>query len=116
VLEFRVYDGPAADPARLLHDRGFTAPPSETLMTTEQLHFGGREWTLTFTALPALRGGSLLPALAALLIGSGISFVIFVLSVRESEARRRAEEALGVCSTRSTSSGATRCACARKRG
>jgi len=94
LLEFRVYDGPAADPGRLLHDRGFTAPPSETLMTTEQLRFGGREWTLTFTALPALRSGSLLPALAALLIGSGISFVIFVLSVRESEARRRAEEAL----------------------
>src|SRR2546427_12582552 len=35
-----------------------------------------------------------MPALAALLIGSAISFVIFVLSVRESEARRRAEEAL----------------------
>ena len=94
VLEFRVYDGPEAGPARLLHDRGFTAPRSETLITTERLSFGGREWTLTFTALPALRGGSLMPALAALLIGSAISFVIFVLSVRESEARRRAEEAL----------------------
>src|SRR5207237_8027 len=66
----------------------------ETLITTERLSFGGREWTLTFTALPALRGGSLMPALATLLIGSAISFVIFVLSVRESEARRRAEEAL----------------------
>src|SRR2546427_8367509 len=35
-----------------------------------------------------------MPARGALLVGSAISFGIFVLSVRESEARRRAEEAL----------------------
>jgi len=30
-LEFRVYDGPAEDPDRLLHDRGLTAPSGSAL-------------------------------------------------------------------------------------
>src|SRR5207248_2246107 len=93
-LEFRVYDGPAEDPERLLHDRGLTAVSGETLRETEHIEFGGREWTLAFTALPPLRGGSLVPALATLLVGTGISIVIFVLSRREVAARRRAEDAL----------------------
>jgi len=93
-LEFRVYDGPAEDPERLLHDRGLTAVSGETLRETEQIEFGGREWTLAFTALPPLRGGSLVPAFATLLIGAAISMVIYVLSRREVAARHRAEDAL----------------------
>src|SRR3989449_7849465 len=85
VLEFRVYDGPEAGPARLLHDRGFTAPRSETLITTERLSFGGREWTLTFTAPPALRGGALVPAPAGPPVGRAVSLLILVLSLRHAE-------------------------------
>ena len=50
--------------------------------------------TLAFTALPPLRGGSLVPAFATLLAGAAISMVIYVLSRREVAARRRAEDAL----------------------
>ena len=93
-LEFRVYDGPDEEPQRLLHDRGLAPPIGETLKETEHIEFGGREWTLAFTALPPLRGGSLVPTLATLLAGAGISMVIFALSRREVAARQRAEEAL----------------------
>jgi signal transduction histidine kinase/CHASE1-domain containing sensor protein/ActR/RegA family two-component response regulator len=93
-LEFRVYDGPAEDPARLLHDRGLVAARGETLAETEHLEFGGREWTLAFTALPSLGRGSLVPTLVALLAGGAISVVVSVLSRREADARRRAEDAL----------------------
>ena len=93
-LEFRVYDGPAEDPERLLHDRGLNALSGETLRETEHIEFGGREWTLAFIALPPLRGGSLVPAFATLLAGAAISMVIYVLSRREVAARRRAEDAL----------------------
>ena len=94
LLQFQVFDGP--EPARdnLLYDRGLTAAGGEKLTEVDQLRFGGRQWTLSFTALPSLRAGAFGLTAAALLIGVAISAIIFVLSARESRARRRAEDAI----------------------
>jgi len=94
LLTFRIYDGPSPDPARLLYDRGLAPDADESLVETAPLRFAGGEWTGTFTALPALRGDSFLPVIGALLIGSAISALVFLLSIGQSQARERAEEAL----------------------
>jgi signal transduction histidine kinase/CHASE1-domain containing sensor protein/ActR/RegA family two-component response regulator len=94
LLEVRVYDGSTIDPAALLYDRGLAPEPGERLAQTDHLRFAGHDWTLTFAALPGLGSGSAGAALVALLLGAGISAFIFVLSLRESAARGRAEEAI----------------------
>jgi signal transduction histidine kinase/CHASE1-domain containing sensor protein/CheY-like chemotaxis protein len=94
LLDFQVYDGGEADPARLLYDRGMTPASGGRLAQTERLRIGGREWTLTFAALPPLRSASGSAVIAALLIGAAISGVIFGLSLREARARLRAENAI----------------------
>ncbi|HZR07447.1 MAG TPA: CHASE domain-containing protein [Myxococcales bacterium] len=95
LLDFQVYDGTEADPARLLYDRDTAVPSDGRLVRSETLQVGGREWTLAFEALAPLRGDAGGAVLAALLIGATISGVIFALSVRESRARHRAENAIG---------------------
>ena len=94
LLDFQVYDGKGVDPNGLLYDRGLLPASADRLDQTESLNLGGREWTLAFTALPPLRSGSGAAVLAALLIGAAISAVIFGLSLRESRARHRAENAI----------------------
>ena len=94
LVTFQIYDGSGADPARLLHDRGLVPDRDEWLVEAAPIRFGGGEWTATFTALPGLRGDSLGPVIGALLIGSAISALVFLLSIRQSQARERAEEAL----------------------
>src|SRR5262249_15127912 len=85
---------PGADPARLLHDRRLTPDPDPSLVETAAIRFGGSEWTAAFAALPGLRGDSFGPVIVALLVGSAISALVFLLSVREGRARERAEAAL----------------------
>jgi signal transduction histidine kinase/CHASE1-domain containing sensor protein/CheY-like chemotaxis protein len=94
LVTFRIYDGPEADPARLLHDRGLTADPDPALADSAPIRFGGGVWTATFAAVPELRGDSFGAVIAALLVGSAISALVFLLSIRESRARERAEDAL----------------------
>ncbi|HYS09640.1 MAG TPA: CHASE domain-containing protein [Myxococcales bacterium] len=94
LVTFRIYDGPTPDPARLMYDRRLAADPDEPLVEAAPIHFGGGEWTATFAALPGLRGDSFGPVIAALLIGSAISALVFLLSIGQSHARERAEDAL----------------------
>src|SRR5262249_35714969 len=96
LVTFRIFDGPNPDPdpARLLYDRGLAAEADESLAETAPIRFAGGEWTGTFRAVPALRGDSFAPVIGALLIGSAISALVFLLSIGQSQARERAEEAL----------------------
>ncbi|HET9753656.1 MAG TPA: CHASE domain-containing protein, partial [Myxococcales bacterium] len=93
LVDIQIYDGPAADPALLLHDRP-VVPVGLALSETDHLVFAGREWTLVFTALPALATGSLAAPALTLLAGFILSVAIFLLSQREARARRGAESAL----------------------
>ena len=93
-VDFRIYDGPGADPARLLYDARRGPSASRGMRETARLAFGGREWRMDFAALPALQSG-FGPAIAALIVGALISALVFLLSRREVMARARAEDALG---------------------
>jgi signal transduction histidine kinase/CHASE1-domain containing sensor protein/CheY-like chemotaxis protein len=93
LVDIQIYDGPRADPALLLHDRP-VRPASAAMAEVDRLLFGGREWTLVFSALPALATGSLAAPGLTLLAGIILSGAIFLLSEREARARRGAESAL----------------------
>jgi signal transduction histidine kinase/CHASE1-domain containing sensor protein len=90
-VRFRLYDGDAEDPARLLYE----SRPAEAGSLSERtvhMEVGGRQWTLAFTSLRVLDSGAG-PAALALVAGLLISLVIFLLSLREANERRRAEAA-----------------------
>src|SRR5512140_650201 len=93
LVDIQVYDGAQPDPALLLHDRP-VANAGSAVAETDHLVFGGREWTLVFSALPALATGSLAAPALTLLAGFILSGAIFLLSEREARARRGAESAL----------------------
>jgi signal transduction histidine kinase/CHASE1-domain containing sensor protein/ActR/RegA family two-component response regulator len=92
-IDFQIYDGPAL-PARLLRDRPQASSLPGRLVETQQMSFGGREWTLVFNTLPALLRGSLAPAWVVLLSGLFVSLLVFFYSQRETRARSRTEAAL----------------------
>ncbi len=94
VVEFQVFDGAAPDPARLLYDRGLSPARGESLRDVEHLRVAGREWTIALAALPTVHESTLGITAAALLIGAAISGILFLLSIRESRARHRAEDAI----------------------
>jgi signal transduction histidine kinase/CHASE1-domain containing sensor protein/ActR/RegA family two-component response regulator len=90
-IDVAVYDGPEEHPAHLLRDRA--APPGR-LRTTMRMDIAGRQWTLAFAAVSGPEGSGQLPAALTLLGGIVISGILFLLSLREAQARRRAESAL----------------------
>jgi signal transduction histidine kinase/ActR/RegA family two-component response regulator len=91
VLDFQLYDGPAATPAALLHAAA-TVPLTRGPTTTTHLMIFGRPWTISFAALPELRRQSALP-LAPILLGVGLllSLLLFALSSGQARAGERAE-------------------------
>jgi signal transduction histidine kinase/CheY-like chemotaxis protein len=89
-VDVAVYDGPAEDPAHLLRDRASSVDGPRRMV---RMDIAGRQWTLAFAVVPGPEGGQL-PAVLTLLGGIVISAVIFLLSLRETQARRRAEAAL----------------------
>jgi signal transduction histidine kinase/ActR/RegA family two-component response regulator len=91
LVDFQVYDGPRALKDTLLHDREVEPQPGAA-QETDQIQFGGRVWTLVFTALPRLEAGSFGPAAGTLLAGVVISALLFALTSLEARARSRAEE------------------------
>ncbi len=93
LVDIQIYDGPEANPALLLHDRPAKQVGTD-MAETDRVVFAGREWTLVFSALPALATGSLVGPALTLLAGFILSGAIFLLSEREARARRGAESAL----------------------
>ena len=91
VLDFEIYDGPAAVPEALLHARS-SAPLLRGPVSTTHLQIFGRTWTITFSALPELRRASTLP-FAPILFGAGVLFslVLYALTRGQAQARDRAE-------------------------
>ena len=92
-VDFRIYDGDAEDPARLLHDAHRSKPGRRAISEIVHIQPAGHDWTLAFVSLPVLEI-DLMPALAALIIGAAVSALVFLLSRREVLARSRAENAL----------------------
>ncbi|MHB1223126.1 MAG: CHASE domain-containing protein [Gemmatimonadaceae bacterium] len=97
-VAFRVYDGPAPTPARLVYDsRNDALEPTPAtdrpvFEMTETQNVFGRDWTIAFTSLPAVeeRSARLLgPAIA--LAGLLVSLLLAELTRREVLAGARAE-------------------------
>ncbi len=91
VLDFEIYDGPAAAPESLLH-AAVSAPLTRGPIATTHLQTFGRTWTIAFRALPELRRESTLP-FAPILLGAGLllSLLLYALSRGQARARTRAE-------------------------
>ena len=93
---FQVFDGPVADPERLLHDsRPADRRDDEPLFAdTTALTLAGRQWTVVYESSPWLEQSAsdeLVPVTMG--IGTVISLLLFVLTRAEARARLRAEEA-----------------------
>jgi signal transduction histidine kinase len=97
-VAFRVYDGPTAAPTRLVYDsRNDALEPTPAtdrpvFEMTETQNVFGRDWTITFTSLPAVeeRSARLLgPAIAV--AGLLVSLLLAELTRREVLAGARAE-------------------------
>jgi signal transduction histidine kinase/CheY-like chemotaxis protein len=110
-LIVRIFDGAEASPAALLFDSAGDRPNvavSTTLVRTEALKVGGRQWTVSVAAGPWFAGASarLVPIIFGL--GIGISVLLFLLTRAEAQAGaeseriardlRQSEEALQVAS------------------
>ena len=96
-LGFSIYDGTSLDPAALLHATPLPpqSSPYPPLRATTQVEVAGRQWTITFTALPYLQGSSWL-APSVLFGGILLSLALFwimrtQLDAWEATARHAAE-------------------------
>jgi signal transduction histidine kinase len=89
----QVYDGVEANPEALLFDAGVPAA-NEHPPLLQHLEMGGRTWTLRFAATTAFVSATerALPP-AALLLGLAATAVLLSTVRRETQARRRAEQA-----------------------
>jgi signal transduction histidine kinase/ActR/RegA family two-component response regulator len=101
-VAFRLYDGPAVDPERLLHSsHGPEALEYEpTLTTTTTLVVAGRPWTLVFSTLPAFDATAAKHMGWPLgVVGLLVSLALFLMMRAQVRARAEAErsaEELGV--------------------
>ena len=93
LVAYRVYDGLAADPERLLHASHPVGSIDDPVFRgTDTLSHFGRTWTIHYASLPAVeeRAARLLaPAIA--LVGALVSLLLFRLTRAEARARARAE-------------------------
>jgi PAS domain S-box-containing protein len=100
LVNFRVYDGPAPDPARLMHATHPESPEAEDderrprFTAERRLDVAGRAWTLVFLPRPGseiARGGWL--PYSVLLAGLCFGGALFFVTRARSRARREAEAA-----------------------
>jgi signal transduction histidine kinase/CheY-like chemotaxis protein len=101
-VDFRVYDSPSADPARLMHDSaaslaGESQPRRPQYTRTDRVEIAGRPWTIDFATRRAFERGSgrwLSPLV--LVLGGLVSLTFFAQSRAQVAALvegRRAREA-----------------------
>jgi signal transduction histidine kinase len=93
-VRFQVYDGPAPDPDRLLHESPRNMGRSPRFTATATMEQAGHHWTVEFESTRAFDAGAARTgALAVLLLGLAASLWLFFLARGQARARAAAEAA-----------------------
>jgi PAS domain S-box-containing protein len=92
LVDFQVYDGSEVRPDKLLHDNPQRDHSSEAFQEIRRVTIAGEPWTLVFFPRPELAINSEMRRVPYILVGGGLaSFVLFLITQSQIQARRSAE-------------------------